>query len=322
MSSDTISVKRNTVNSVKAATAPIQNSSSSSSSLNLEQNSRSNTINNQQLSIPTPSPGKSSFSSDSNQSFINLDDNPSAPTHAQLFPSSQIYNDLIARVQLLENKLQEKDDTIHVLTSSNTQQQQQHVSPQHSSTSSLLDSALHKNKLLNQFKSHLSSPHFNIRYNSKNDTHNNNDSDEKYDRPVIDVNAELRKERMKNKIKINNISSPHSSDSDSSSSSSDEEIISCRKCGNQVEQENCTLCNSCINKKNKKKLLKQQINNLKIKSKLELSPLSIPALELSSSSNNNIKNQFKNIDDTVLLLIMKNIQNSQILLKMMKMIVF
>ena len=302
MSSDNILTHRNTVNSVKAATSAIQNLSSSS--LN-EQNLRSLTSSNTQQLLSTPS---SHTSSSSSKNIDESHSSPSAPTHAQLFPSSLTYNDLIARVQLLESKLQEKDDTIQILTSSNTQKQQ-HVSPQHSSTtqthvasssstSSLLDSALDKNKLLNQIKSHLSSPHFNIRY-SKNDTHNINDSDEKYDRYVIDVNAELRKERMKNKLfKTNNISSPHSSDSDSSSSSSDEEIITCRKCKNYVEQENCILCNSCINKKNKKKLLKQQINNLKIKSKLNSSPSSIPPLELSSSSNN-IKNQFKNIDDTV-----------------------
>ncbi len=311
-----ISVKRNTVNSVKAATAIIQNpSSSSSSTSSVEQNSRSHTSSNtQQPSTPTPSPGTSSFSSQylaetpfSSSASSTSDHDPSAPTHAQLFPSTQTYFDLIARVQQLENKLKEKDDRLQLLTSSNTQQQ--HVSPHHSSStthvasssSSLLDSALSKHKLLNDFKTQLSSPHFNIRY-SKNDTPNINDSDEKYDRPVIDVNAELRKERMKNTLykRNNNISSPQTYDSDSSSSSSDDEIISCRKCGNQVEQENCILCNSCINKKNKKKLLKQQINDLKLKSKSNSSPSPniIPPLELSSSSNK-IKNQYKNIDDTV-----------------------
>ena len=281
---------RNTVNSVKAASSVLPQSSPSLIA----------------RSTPSLSPGVESSSSSNNNftdsqssSSSSVELEASAPTHAQIFPSSHNYNELIARVELLENLLSEKEEKLRTL-SSNTQHQQ-HVSPPStspthvafsSSATALFNSAVNKNKLLKEFTSHLSSPHFNIRQNSKND------DEEKY-HDVIDINEELRKEReIQNKTKVkNDYTSSHSPDSEFSSSS--DEDVSCRKCGEYVDLIDSNICYSCINKKKKKKLLKQQINELKLKYNSSLSPsLSIPPLENSPSSIN-IKNQFKNIDDTV-----------------------
>jgi hypothetical protein len=291
---------RNTVNSVKAGTSIIPQPSSQNSqspilsNQNISSNSKNNLLSSSALSeehvLSSHHLSDLENHSSTSDEFI-----PSAPTHAQLFPSSQNFTDLLARVQLLENLLKEKDNKLQL--NSNLQQQQhvsQQISPSHvasSSSQSMLNSALHKNKLLKDFTTQLSSPHFTLKYsNSKND------DEEKYS---IDINEELRKERMKNNSNKNNYTSPHSFDSDHSSSSSDDDIINCRKCGESVESSHFNLCNRCILKKNKKKLLKQQINILKSKfnSSSPSSSPTVPPLEIPPSSS--IKNQFKNIDDTV-----------------------
>ena len=272
--------KRNTVNSVKAATSDQQQHSPSL----IAKSPPSNSGSDNSSSSSSSSQHSAELEPSSSDPFV-----PSASTRDQLFPSSQTFNELTARVQLLENLLKEKDDKLQLLNSTSNSHHQQHASPHHispshvassssssSSTQSataMFNSALSKSKLLQNFSSHLSSPHFNYQYSK-------NDDEEKYSLPV-DINEELRKERnKKNKTKIkNNYTSSHSADvSFSSSQYSHDDSVSCRKCGEWVQAVDSILCNNCITYRTKKKILiKQQVDKLK-------SNLHLPLNSSSSSS--------------------------------------